>query len=198
MSLTQVLQAKGFHEFEGFSQQIPQQITDLQRIVGTSPIRIMEIGFNAGHSAEIFLQHNPHATVTSFDLGMHPYVTHAKEYMDQHYPGRHTLILGDSKETIPTYIQTHYNDPLVPFDVIFIDGDHEYHGARTDMNHCFHLAHRDTIVILDDTMYFSDWRASWTLGPTKVWTDDLAARRLIEIGRSDYAPGRGMSWGKYV
>ena len=205
MSLAQMLESKGFHELEGYSQQIPQQVRDLQSIMGTTPKgttpkRIMEIGFNAGHSAEIFLQ-NPETTVTSFDLGMHDYVSHAKEYIDRHYPHRHTLILGDSKETIPTYIMKHHSAPLaplVPFDVIFIDGDHEYKAARMDMNHCFHLAHKDTIVILDDTMYQENWRTSWTLGPTKVWTEDLAARRLVELGRNDYCPGRGMSWGKYV
>ena len=39
----------------------------------------MEIGFNAGHS-ELFLKHTS-AHVT-FDLGDHPYVSHAKEYID--------------------------------------------------------------------------------------------------------------------
>ena len=193
MTLAQMLESKGFTELEGYSQQIPEQIRDLQSIIGTTPIRIMEIGFNAGHSAEIFLQ-NPHATVTSFDLGMHEYVSHAKEYIDRHYPHRHTLILGDSKKTIPAYIMKHHT----PFDIIFIDGDHEYKSARLDMNHCFHLAHKNTIVMLDDTMYQENWQTSWTLGPTKVWTENLAARRLVELGRNDYGPGRGMSWGKYL
>lgn len=200
MSLAQMLESKGFNDLEGYSQQIPQQIRDLQSIIGTTPKRIMEIGFNAGHSAEIFLQNHPQTTVTSFDLGIHEYVSHAKEYIDLHYPNRHTLILGDSKDTIRSYIQKHHTAPLalVPFDVIFIDGDHEYKAARMDMNHCFHLAHKNTIVILDDTMYREDWRVSWTLGPTRVWTEDLAFRRLIELGRNDYCPGRGMSWGKYL
>jgi predicted O-methyltransferase YrrM len=201
MSLAQMLESKGFHELEGYSQQIPQQVRDLQGIMDmtlkgtkdTTTRRIMEIGFNAGHSAEIFLQ-NPHTTVVSFDLGMHDYVSHAKEYIDHHYPHRHTLILGDSKDTIRAYIMKKHP----PFDIIFIDGDHEYNAARMDMNHCFHLAHKDTIVILDDTMYQENWQASWTLGPTKVWKEDLAARRLVELGRNDYCPGRGMSWGKYL
>ena len=201
MSLTQILEAKGCNELEGYSQQIPQQICDLQRIVGTAPIRIMEIGFNAGHSAEIFLKHNPHATVTSFDLGMHEYVSYGKEYIDLHYPGRHTLILGDSKVTIPAYIKKHQSAPyapLVPFDVIFIDGDHEYNGAREDMDNCFHLAHKNTVVILDDTMYKENWRAPWTLGPTQVWTEDMVSKRCITLGTADYVPGRGMTWGTYA
>lgn len=201
MSLAEMLESKGFHELEGYSQQIPQQVCDLQNIIdltckgtnGTTSIRIMEIGFNAGHSAEIFLQ-NPHTMVTSFDLGMHDYVSHAKEYIDHYYPHRHSLILGDSKDTVRDYIMKH----RTPFDIIFIDGDHEYKAARMDMTHCFHLAHKNTIVILDDTMYQENWQTSWTQEPTKVWEEDLAARRLVELGRNDYCFGRGMSWGKYL
>ena len=74
----------------------------------------MEIGFNAGHSSELFLKYTS-AHVTSFDLGEHPYVSHAKEYIDA-YPGRHSLIIGDSTVTVPKCIGK--------YDIIFIDGGH--------------------------------------------------------------------------
>jgi hypothetical protein len=38
----------------------------------------LEIGFNAGHSAEVFLKNNKDLILTSFDLGEHNYVTTAK------------------------------------------------------------------------------------------------------------------------
>jgi hypothetical protein len=40
----------------------------------------MNIGFNDGHSAEIFLQTNKNLKLTSFDLGEHDYVNVSKEY----------------------------------------------------------------------------------------------------------------------
>jgi len=46
----------------------------------------MEIGFNAGHSAEVFLKNNNELFLTSFDLGFHDYITAAKEYIELKYP----------------------------------------------------------------------------------------------------------------
>lgn len=194
MNITQFLTSHGFHEFEGYSQQVPRQVEDLLYLTNRPKINVMEIGFNAGHSAELFLQHNPGMTLTSFDLGEHPYVIPAKYFIDTVYPQRHTLILGDSRETIPAYAQ---KNPDTRFDVIFIDGGHEYEIAKKDIENCFHLAHSDTLILLDDTMYTSEWGKSWTIGPTRAWMEQIQERKIIEFYRRDYGPGRGMSWGKY-
>jgi len=55
MNITTFLNHRGFHEFEGFSQQVPWQVKDLMNLTKNPNIRAMEIGFNAGHSAEVFL-----------------------------------------------------------------------------------------------------------------------------------------------
>ena len=92
MSITTFLSSRGFHNFEGYSQQNPQQVEDLINLTNKPNINVMEIGFNAGHSAEVFLHNNKDLILTSFDLGRHNYVTTAKEYIDNTYPNRHTLI----------------------------------------------------------------------------------------------------------
>jgi predicted O-methyltransferase YrrM len=135
----------------------------------------MEIGFNAGHSAELFLKNNKELTLTSFDLGEHNYVMAAREYIDFTYPNRYTLIFGDSRRTVPFYLQ---NNKDTKFDFIFIDGGHQYEIAKTDMENCFHLAHENTIVALDDTMFTSEWEEYYILGPTRTW-EEIRPKRLL-------------------
>lgn len=195
MDITKFLNSKGLYDFEGYSQQVQGQVQDLIQLTNMPNAKVMEIGFNAGHSAEVFLQNNPTLHLTSFDLGAHNYVHVAKEYIDNTFPNRHTLILGDSRHTVPKFIVDN-NSPK--FDVIFIDGGHDYDVANTDMYNCYHLAHKNTIVILDDTVFTPGWEQSYTIGPTKVWTEFVERKKLYEFSRRDYCHGRGMSFGKYI
>ena len=195
MSITSFLNKRGFNSFEGYSQECPEQVKDLVKLSNKPNINVMEIGFNAGHSAEVFLQNNMCLTLTSFDLGVHNYVMTAKEYIEATYPNRHNLILGDSTTTIPIYSK---NNKDIKFDVIFIDGGHAYEIAKADMENCFHLAHKDTIVILDDTIFTRGWEQGWTIGPTRSWTEHLQQNKIVELNRKEYYKGKGMSWGKYI
>lgn len=193
MSLFEYLDRRGIfiNIYEGFSQQIPNQIYDLTLLIDNAEIKTaMEIGFNAGHSAEIFLRTNPSVHLTSFDLGVHDYVAVAKDYIDLTYPSRHTLILGDSTKTIPTHKQTTY-------DLIFIDGGHDYEVAKADLLNCRRFAHENTIVIMDDTMYREGYSHSFNIGPTRSWLEAIEQGIIVEVDHSDYQPGRGMSWGLY-
>lgn len=199
MTITHFLQSKGFTGYEGHCQQIPQQVNDLIELSKSNStatgLRVMEIGFNAGHSAEVFLQHNPQLSLVSFDLGLYDSVKPAKEYIDATYPNRHTLILGDSRETVPRFIR---ENPGTKFDVIFVDGGHEYEISKADLENCAHLAHKDTLVLLDDTIFTRGWEAAYTIGPTRAWIEQLCHNQIIELARREYCPQRGMSWGKFA
>lgn len=109
--------------------------------------KIVEIGFNAGHSALKFLAMNPNATMISFDLMQHKYSFFGKLYVDAAYPNRHMLIAGSSHSTV---IQFHKQFPKYKADLIFIDGDHSFKGALNDIQNMKKLATNNTMIVIDD------------------------------------------------
>jgi predicted O-methyltransferase YrrM len=206
--MTNLLNRQIFHpdcgnlvNFEGNITQIPQQKEDLLSIVQQyRPRKVLEIGFNCGHSSELFLDADPDLTVTSFDIGTHQYTSHGKLFIDNHYPGRHTLILGDSTKTIPTFYKNIVTESLV-YDFFFIDGGHDEEIAKADMENCHRMAKQNnqpTLVILDDTMSNLEWVEFWNQGPNAAWKNALQSGMIQEIDSKDYGPGKGMSWGYYI
>lgn len=192
MSLVNYLNKNNCVIQEGNCRNINNQLIILQLLASNSNIKhILEIGFNAGHSSDLFLNINLDCTVTSFDIGYYSYVKVGKEFIDNKYPNRHTLIIGDSTKTIPSF------NSDIKYDLIFIDGGHDYDVAKADLLNCKRFANTDTIVIMDDTMYKKEWEMSWNVGPNRAWQEGIKSNLITQIGYSDFIQGRGMSWGKY-
>jgi len=195
MSLDKYLNKYSVTDYEGNSGNILQQTNSLKHLVSDIDIlNILEIGFNAGHSADSFLSSSL-AHVTSFDINIRGSVKYAKEYIDKKYPSRHTLIIGDSTKMIPEYA---VSNPTTKFDVIFIDGGHTYELAIADLLNCKNLAHKNTIVIMDDTIFNIELSTGWTIGPSKAWLEGILNKCIDPINKELYGVGRGMSWGKYI
>jgi predicted O-methyltransferase YrrM len=155
---------------------------------------MLEIGFNAGHSAEVFLSANPFSTLVSFELGHHDYSMKAKEYIDKKFPDRHTLIIGSSVETLPAYIK---NNPHKKFDLLFIDGGHMYDVCRPDIDNCRLLASPDHILIVDDIINDDD-QANYTEDVTRAWNEVKQENMVKELGHLRLDKYRGFSWGRYI
>lgn len=193
MDLSKFLESKGFAEFEGNISAVPREVNFLSKIVSDKNIKnVLEIGFNAGHSAEIFLSRNPNCKLVSFELGKHNYTRIAKNFIDRKYPNRHTLIIGDSNETIPKY------NPNFKFDLIFIDGGHEYNIALNDINNCKRLSHKNTVIIIDDVVINKNMQKKWNSGPTEAWMYAFKNKIIKPFSTITFKPGRGIGWGKYL
>ena len=152
----------------------------------------MEIGFHAGHSAEIILG-CPKTELISFDINQYYYTEIGESFIKNKFKNKHRLIKGNSIITLPKYIS---ENPETTFDLIFIDGGHEYDIVKTDMENCKKLAHKNTLIILDDTVF--DKTPDYSIGPTKIWSELLDKEEIIELGRISDNNGRGFSWGNFA
>ena len=191
MMLDKFLEKNNCNITEGHSQQCSRQIELLTKIISNNKIKnVLEIGFNAGHSAEIFLKNNNNIHLTSFDLGYHDYTLVGKRYIDEVFPNRHSLVLGDSLVEVPKYSENK------KFDIIFIDGGHAYNVAYGDIINCKKFAHKDTIVIMDDT-FFPITNLNHTHDPTLAWINAIKNNIILPICNITY-DYRGMSIGKYI
>lgn len=125
--------------------QIRTKLDDLRENLYNSAKRrnkILEVGFNAGHSNLLFLQANPKAEILNFDLMGHKYSYPCYEYLKSKY--NISLIQGNSMKTL-------LEKDREVFDLIHIDGGHNKKVVFSDLVNCKKFAHKKTIMIFDDT-----------------------------------------------
>ena len=198
---------ESFHISEGYTAQDRAQTGFFIDLVNSfAPKRILEIGFNSGHSSVSLLTASaPGSVVVSFDLGEHYYVDHAKAFVDAQFPGRHTLIKGNSVETVEKYA----NDNKArcgdknAFDMMFIDGGHFSDIPLRDCINCMRLAGENTIVIIDDIVITNRHRIRpWNHAPNYAWTLLCDTNYVLPIDRKEFVDdrpddGRGFAWGRF-
>jgi predicted O-methyltransferase YrrM len=134
---------------------------------------VAEVGFNAGHSSYMWLSSRADVQVTSFDLGDHPYVELAKATIDRLFPGRHQLVTGDSRLTVPAYADAGAGRS---FDLIFIDGGHDLDVARADIANCRRLASDRTVVLMDDL----EPNKAHGVGPAQAWLEAQDEQLVVQ------------------
>jgi hypothetical protein len=138
--------------------------------------------------------------VVAFDLAEHACAKAAKKLIDKRFPDRHTLIYGDSRVTVPEFT---VQNPGVRFDLVFIDGGHDYEVAKADLMNMRPLCTAETVVVMDDLTPWFRWGA----GPSKAWTGAIRDGLVHqdELFKDGYlveaiAPPGKRSWalGRYI
>jgi len=136
---------------------------------------ILEIGFNTGVSSAYFLSARDDIRVISVDIGVHRYVNECKKLIDTHFPGRHTLYIGDSKKIIPEFNTL---EPGMKLDLIFIDGDHIEPTPLIDARNCLALADKETVLVMDDTNLLNGWNGVLQAMCTLVQKKEIDCSRV--------------------
>lgn len=181
--LAAYLRSAGLADREGSSSAGQQ---DYLRRLAAAASRVCEIGFSAGGSALAFLQANRYLQVTSFDVGAHDTVRPARDWLQSRYPGRLTVILGRSQQTVPAC-------SWMPCDVVFIDGGHDYEDARADLANVLRFCAPGSDIVMDDIRP----EVPHGVGPSRAWNEAVTAGviRQVELVR-DVTPGSRRVWAR--
>ena len=108
---------------------------------------IFETGFHVGLSAAVMMDVRPSIKIISSDIFWFDYTAKAKLYLDIYYPKRHTLLAGNSVNTLPTFFEQF---PTFQPDFVFIDGGHERPVPLLDLYHILDHIKPGTWVMVDD------------------------------------------------
>lgn len=109
---------------------------------------IVEIGFNAGHSALLGLTANQDIIYRSVDIGQ-PYSIACFDVLKARFGDRIDLTVGDSLDVIPRIKEIY---PEISGRIgWFIDGDHSYEYCKQDLDNVLFFADNDDLIFIDDT-----------------------------------------------
>eukprot|EP00667_Euglena_gracilis_P007446 EG_transcript_7527 len=145
--------------------EVPFEVLSYAEAVRQSGIRkVCEVGFNAGHSAAIALFSNPDATVTSFDMGTLAWSAASVGFLHHTFPDldRLTYIKGNSHHSLPHYAQLVHQGNATPCDILLVDGDHSYDGAKADFRDGRLVSAPRGFLFADDaTLSFPGVKVAW-------------------------------------
>jgi hypothetical protein len=108
--------------------------------------------------------------------------------MKQKFPGRFTLTLGDSTETVPLFFREH---PNLKCDIISVDGGHSYEVSYADIFNFRAAATECSVVFIDDTNCNQNYCVD------KSMDELIDAGYLTDIRRVNEGPARGLTLLQY-
>ena len=121
--------------------------------IATTHNVLVEIGFNAGHSALLALTANPNLKYYGIDIGRHRYIQPCFDYLKQEFGDRISLEIGNSAIVMPQVMplliqQDHFRQGNVAW---CIDGGHDIAPAAIDMANILTYAQDGDILLFDDS-----------------------------------------------
>lgn len=116
---------------------------------------IIEIGFNAGHSALLYLISNPHSKIYCFDICRHKYTQLCFDYLDRCFPNRLRMCAGASNTTLQEFGKSH---PDFRADFINIDACHDQPVQDMDFLLSRQFATDKTLLTFGDVWIIHLWQ----------------------------------------
>ncbi len=198
-SICEFLETRNVKIKQGYITQVQehanQLATHLKNICDLDGLKnVLEVGFLAGHSAELFLKLNDQIQVTSIDESVLQSVNVGKDYIDLNYPNRHTLIKGNSNIILKDDVMT---GSEVKYDIIFIDGSFKYDIVKQDIILSKQFAHENTIVIINNVLKNKKLMKYWTQEVSNATADLETVGFINNLHNIDIDVGRGTVTCKY-
>lgn len=134
------------------------------------PTSILEIGFNAGGSALMFLSINRTVDYHSVDLVRNP---ESQTYLEKEF-SRFWFYKSDSRT-----IEPKQSFLFSKYDMVFIDGDHTKEGVLSDIETA--LRFKPEYILLDDYRHLS--HAYIEMIVTERYVDELEVVKVFEFNQ---------------
>ncbi|RYD63964.1 MAG: class I SAM-dependent methyltransferase [Verrucomicrobiaceae bacterium] len=146
---------------------------------------VLEIGFNAGHSAALMLCANPALKYYGIDIAEHRYTPVCAQILADFFPDRFEFYPGDSTKVYPIEAER-----FVECDLVHVDGGHTLPLFRADMTNALELPYtaKDRHILVDDTE-----DAYWTAITPEL--NRMIAEGKVEI---DTLGGKLLAHGKHL
>lgn len=120
----------------GHTAQVPEEVAAIRTVLGTRERSgwrtICEAGFNAGHSAIMWLQMTD-ANLVEFDAAMLPYHQGSRSFLEAVYPQRISFHIGNSRVTYFDHAAVVARGEHATCDLSFIDALHIGRGPHRDL-----------------------------------------------------------------
>ena len=158
----------------GHSAQVPEQVETLANLVRgeAGPKVCCEVGFNAGHSALVWLEGGCQRLI-EFDFLREPYSATSRAFVEKTYPGRVTFVRGSSMFSLENHLKNVLSGKAPACDLWMVDGNHGPEGKPSthpallawpgrDLTHAIKASADGALVIADDcTERFPDVQRAW-------------------------------------
>lgn len=111
---------------------------------------LLEVGFNAGHSALLALETNPSLTYIGVDIARHKYTRPCGDYLKSVYGDRFDVIYGSSLHVLPEFKKDSRANYV---DLVHVDGGHGEQIASADLQNILALPAGQGLVrhvVVDD------------------------------------------------